>query len=139
MLRIDRAVRPQGLIKSARFFSIILNEKGLFLLNVAPAPGMVVRPKNAIDSMAVNYALKRIDKKLEEGEKVLASMPIEQFARRKGSFFFPREDVTAAIVDTNYAGLPRITIRATGKKWKLLIPEGLESVAENVIAELTPR
>ena len=99
MLRIDRAIRPQGLIKSARFFSIILNEKGLYLLNVAPAPGMVAKPKNAVESMAVNYALKRIDKKLEEGETVLASMSIDEFARRKGSFFFPRSEVADVQID----------------------------------------
>jgi len=46
MLRIDRAHVPQGLIRSAKMYTLILNDDGLYFLHLGLATGMAVRPKS---------------------------------------------------------------------------------------------
>jgi len=55
MLRIDHAHVPQGLIRSAKMYTLILNDDGLYFLHLGPAPGMAVRPKSGFEQSAVNF------------------------------------------------------------------------------------
>ncbi len=114
MLRIDRAHVPQGLIRSAKMHTLILNDDGLYFLHLGPAPGMAVRPKSGFEQGAINFALNRVERNVKEGEERLVVASIDEWAKGKRSAFFAAEAVESAKVDTNYAGDPRLTIRAEG-------------------------
>ena len=93
MLRIDRAHVPQGLIRSAKTYTLVLSDDGLYFLHVGPAPGMAVRPKNGFEQGAVNFALNRVARKVKEGEERLAAASIEEWARGMRSAFYVAEAV----------------------------------------------
>ncbi len=139
MIRIDRARIPQGLIRNAKSYMLILNDEGLYVLHVGPARGMEVSTKNVIERGAVNFALKRLERKIAEGEERLSRSLLDEWAAGKRSAFYRVGEVENAVVDANYANEPRLTIYAKGKKWKLIIPQEAVDMAQDLVAQLNAR
>ena len=138
MLRIDRAHVPRGLTRSAKMYALILNDDGLYFLHLGPASGMAVRTKSSFEQGAVNFALNRVERKVKEGEERLAAASIDEWAKGKRSAFYSTGVVESAKVDTDYAGDPRLTIRAEGKKWKFIIPDPAVDTANELASRLNP-
>ena len=114
-MRIDRAVRPPGLIRRARTHSLFADAEGLWVICTGPA-GRAVAVDNALEQFAVNKVYAAYEKKIVEGEARLATVPLAELAKEKHSRHFALTDIAEAAVDETFSGVVRLTLRAAGEK-----------------------
>jgi hypothetical protein len=115
--RIDKAVIPAGLIRSAKTYSLITDEKGLYIIHTGPA-GRHVRTRGPINSAVADFVRSSQGKKVAEGEALLSTVSLNQLATEKGNSFIPRSDIQAVTPGKNIYDESTLEIRTTSKTWK---------------------
>lgn len=107
--QIDKVVIPSGLIRSAKTYSLILNDDGLYVIHTGPA-GNRVNTNNGLEDFAVSKVYQRIAKKVAIGEARLQSVALSQLAQEKGSWFLTRQDMQNVTVTKNKFDEPQLDI-----------------------------
>ena len=115
--RIDKAVIPAGLIRSAKTYSLVLDDAGLYVIHTGPA-GRHVRARGGINMAMVDLVRDSQAQKVAEGEKKLSSTSLVELAKEKGNIFIPRGEITGATVGKNIYEEITLTIDTVNKKWK---------------------
>ncbi|MEM7110825.1 MAG: hypothetical protein AAF614_00220 [Chloroflexota bacterium] len=134
--RIDGVVTPPGLISSAKTYSLILKDEGLYLIHTGPANGRSPNGKLRVNGIATAAAAKatakivdkRIAKKVAAGEAQLNEKGPEALLQQKHSKLLAAEHISAVKVDEGRSTIT-LNIRSSQGKFKFWFPlEGKTAV-----------
>lgn len=117
MYRIDKAVIPAGLIRSAKTYSLLADDRGLYIIHTGPA-GRHVRTRGAVNAAVVDFVRSSQGKKVSEGEARLNAISPEQLAAEKGNIFIPKDEIKNVNVSKNIYDENVLAFEAHSKKWK---------------------
>ncbi|HLC69742.1 MAG TPA: hypothetical protein VJH75_01720 [Patescibacteria group bacterium] len=115
--RIDKAVIPAGLIRSAKTYSLVLDDTGLYIIRTGPA-GRHVQARGGINMAIVDLVRDSQAQKVAEGEKRLTSVSLVELVKEKGNVFIPRGEIRGATVGKNIYEEITLEIDTVNKKWK---------------------
>ena len=134
-MRIDRAIAPPGLIKSAAAYSLFTSDRGLYLIKTGRGWRMKFEPQGKLNQFAANKAVDRIKRNLTEAEQALnESDPETELRERKGSVFIERSELTEIELRTDQ--LPDLRFRGSGKKYRLEFEQDRTDEVESFVAAL---
>lgn len=143
--RIDGAVTPPGLISSAKTFSLILRDEGLYVIHTGPAsgqpPGSQMRVNGVLQAAAANATAnvvnKRIIQKVAEGEARLDEVGPETLVQQKHSKLLPPEQISEINIKENRREIV-LEIRSSQGKYKFRLPAEDKTTAETIKQALRP-
>ncbi len=115
--RLDKAVIPAGLIRSAKTYSLVLETDGLYIIHTGPA-GRHVRTRDTLSNAVANMVHNNQALKLAEGEKRLDSVSLVELVKEKGNTFITRGEIKGVEVGKNIYEETTMTINTEQKKWK---------------------
>ncbi|MFA6427675.1 MAG: hypothetical protein WCW16_04525 [Candidatus Magasanikbacteria bacterium] len=117
MYRIDKAVIPAGLIRSAKTYSLLVDDNGFYIIHTGPA-GRHVQTRGSINAAVVDFVRSSQGKKVSEGEARIAAVSLEQLKQEKGNAFIPKSEIKNVEVSKNIYNENVLDIETTHKKWK---------------------
>ncbi|HAT03439.1 MAG TPA: hypothetical protein DCS29_01515 [Candidatus Magasanikbacteria bacterium] len=117
LYRINGAVIPAGLIRSAKTYSLIADENGLYIFHTGPA-GRHVRVTGSINNAVVDAVRSSQDKKVAQGESRIDATPLEELLKEKGNVFVPRADIVSVNAGKNIYDEQTLEIVSKDKTWK---------------------
>ena len=137
--RIDGAVTPPGLITSAKTFSLILRDEGLYVIHTGPAganpPESQVRVNGLIQAAAANATAnvvnKRVARKVAEGEARLDEVGPETLVQQKHSKLLTAGQISEINVKENRREIV-LEIRSSQGKYKFRLPAEDKMAAETI-------
>jgi hypothetical protein len=129
-LRLDYAVKPSGLIASARTYSLILRDRYVYVLNVGPA-GNAVRTTDPLSRWAVNKVYERIDKKVDEGMQRLDNESLDNLVMEKDSYKYTLADIEEVSLKSGGPGFV-LRFKAMGKKRRFDLHRDQQTAAQNL-------
>jgi hypothetical protein len=143
--RLDGAVTPPGLIASAKTFSLILRDEGLYVIHTGPAsgqpPGNQVRVNGLLQAAAANATAnvvnKRITQKVAEGEARLNEIGPETLAQQKHSKLLTADQISEINIKENLREIV-LEIRSSQGKYKFRLPPEDKTTAETIKQILRP-
>lgn len=143
--RIDGAVIPPGLLASAKTFSLILRDKGLYVIHTGPAganpPGSQIRANGLIQAAAANATAnavnKRVARKVAEGEARLDEVGPETLVQQKHSKLLTPEQISEINIKENRREIV-LEIRSNQGKYKFRLPAEDKTTAETIKQALRP-
>ena len=139
--RIDGAVIPPGLIKSAKTFSLILRDEGLYIIHTGPANSRPMQANGLIQVAAANatanVANRRIAKKVAEGESRLNEIGPETLVQQKHSRLLTPDQISEINIKENLREIV-LEIRSSQGKYKFRLPTENKTVAEKIKQTLRP-
>ena len=143
--RIDGAVTPPGLISSAKTFSLILRDEGLYVIHTGPAngqpPGSQMRVNGvlqaAVTNATANVVNKRIIQKVAEGEAQLNEKGPETLAQQKHSKLLASDQISEINIKENLREIV-LEIRSSQGKYKFRLPPEDKITAETIKQTLRP-
>ncbi len=97
-LRIDQAVAPAGLIRSAVAYSLFVSREGLYAITTGPGWRMQVRGRHRSERMVEN--VRRVEAELDP------SNLDRELATRDGSVFVPVADIKHVVLGRRFDQLP---------------------------------
>lgn len=115
-LRIDQAIAPAGLIRSAVAYSLFVASEGLYAIKTGPGWRMKVRGRHRNERMVENVRL--VEDVLEPSN--LAS----ELATRDGSFFVPAADVAHVVLGCRFDSLPDLRFADGARNYRFQFDEG---------------
>jgi hypothetical protein len=127
-LNVNRpeARSPQGWIASAQTYRLIFNEDGLHLIHFGRTMGSKVKSGDMIADALANKIVNRMEAKMEANlfatEKEIEGIPLTALFRRKKCYQIPTGETGAVTCKIHPKLPPRLMIRATGLKLKLIAP-----------------
>ena len=144
--RIDGAVTPPGIITSAKTFSLILRDEGLYVIHTGPAgahpPGSQVRANGLIEAAAANATAnavnKRITRKVAEGEARLDEVGPETLVQQKHSKLLTAGQISEINIKENWREIV-LEIRSSQGKYKFRLPTEDQTAAEAIKQALQRR
>ena len=127
--RIDGAVTPPGLISSAKTFSLILRDEGLYVIHTGPAsgqpPGSQVRVNGMLQAAAANATAnvvnKRISQKVAEGEARLDEIGPGPLVQQKHSKLLAFDQISEINIKENLREIV-LEIHSSQGKYKFRLP-----------------
>lgn len=142
MQRIDKAIRPPGLIRSAKTYSLFFDTDRFYAIVTGPA-GMKVGniATFGIFSGAVTKAIKKpiedgfakaYGPKVTAGEERLTIMALPELAKEKYSMCLPFSDITSVIVGTDAAQGPYLQLITAKEKIKFLFRDKTQAEIETL-------
>jgi len=134
-LQINKAVIPAGLIRSAKTYSLILNNEGLYIIKTGPA-GREVSAQGAINKMVVTKVHEKIAQKVKEGEEKIQSMGVQQLVAEKGNILLTPGEIQDATVGTNMYSEPKLQIVSSKGKFSFHIKENSKEEMEEFVKKL---
>lgn len=117
MQRLDKVVVPAGLIASAKTYSLILENEGLYVIHTGPAT-RDVRTRGVFQEMAVGALHTHYDKKIAEGEARITDTALSILAQEKHSVFLKLGEITLVKRELNWAGELFVYVTTPKKKYK---------------------
>ncbi len=143
--RIDGAVAPPGLIASAKTFSLILRDEGLYVIHTGPAsgqpPGSQMRANGILQTTAANTTTnlvnKRIVQKVAEGEAQLNEIGPETMVQQKHSKLLTANQISEINIKENLREIV-LEIRSSQGKYKFRLPLEDKTMAETMKKTLRP-
>ena len=144
--RIDGAVIPPGLLASAKTFSLILREEGLYVIHTGPAganpPGSQVRATGLIQAAAANATAnavnKRVARKVAEGEARLNEVGPETLVQQKHSKLLTAKQISEINIKENRREIV-LEIHSSQGKYKFRLPTEIKAAAETMKQALQRR
>ena len=135
--RIDGAVIPPGLFSSAKTFSLILGNEGLYVIHTGPASGQPagdpVRVNGVIQVAAakatVNVVQKRIAQKVAAGEAHLNDKGPKALLQQKHSKLLTSDQISDFYIKENLREIV-LEIHSTQGKYKFRLPTTDKAMAE---------
>ncbi len=125
------------MIRSAKTYTILQNDKGLYLLHVGPA-GNQVKSSGPLANYAVKKVHERIAKKVEEGMAKLASIGEDAYASEsKGSHHIAPGTVQQVELKKNMYGQPKLMIKWDGGKMTFHFEQASMEEVEKLKSALT--
>ncbi len=126
--RIDQAIKPAGLVSSAKAYSLFIADQGLYLIATGRGWRMNFRGVSQNELMA---------EKVRAVEKILNPALLgQEVAAREGSFFIPREDLTSVVLGSRFDGLPDLRFNGNGKKHRFHFNDDRQKDVEAFVSEL---
>jgi hypothetical protein len=143
--RIDGAVTPPGLISSAKTFSLILRDEGLYVIHTGPAggqpPGSQIRVNGVLQAAAAqataNVVNKRITQKVAAGEARLNEVGPQALAQQKHSKLLTSDQISEINIKENLREIV-LEVRSSQGKFKFRLPPEDKAVAETIRQALRP-
>lgn len=143
--RINGAVTPPGLISSAKTFSLILRDEGLYVIHTGPASGQPsgsqVRVNGVLQAVAANATAnavnKRIAQKVAAGEARLNEMGPAALAQQKHSKLLTPDQISEINIKENLREIV-LEIRSSQGKYKFRLPPEDKTMAETMKQALRP-
>lgn len=142
--RIDGVVTPPGLISSAKTYSLILKDEGLYVIHTGPAngraPNSKLRVNGVVTAAAANatakFVDKRIAKKVAAGEAHLNEQGPEALIQQKHSKLLAPDHISAIKIDQGRS-LVILNVRSSQGKYKFMFPPEGITAAETIKKGLT--
>lgn len=142
MQRIDKAVRPPGLIRSAKMYSLLFDTDRLYAIVTGPA-GMMVGtiPMFGALSGAVTKTIKKpienmfsnaYAPKVTAGEERITSGVPAELAKEKDCFAIPYSTISAVEVGTNPVQGPYLKLIFDTKKLQLFFRDKTQAEVESL-------
>ena len=143
--RIDGAVIPPGLLASAKTFSLILRDEGLYVIHTGPASGQPAgtpfRTTGVIQAAAANATAKTVNKrvahKVAKGEEQLNAMGPEALVQQKHSKLLTPDQISEINIKENLREIV-LEIRSSQGKYKFRLPTEDKVAAETIKKWLRP-
>lgn len=140
-LRLDRAVinNPWSM---NRMYTLMLTEKGLYLLYTGSAVRIGMQLKGADRAMqgVVNAVVDRGVKIIEEAEAKITEQNLDELAQLEHSFFVNFADIQEVIYNAEGSfwngHTPFLLIKTASKKFKLLFKYQEKQTIEDFVTEL---
>jgi len=117
MNRIDKAVIPAGLIRSAKTYSLLVDDNGLYIIHTGPA-GRHVKVRGAINNAAVDFLRSAQGKKVAAGEARINNTSLAELVKEKGNAFIPKADIMEVNPGKNIYEENTLEIKTKNAKWK---------------------
>ncbi len=135
--QINGAILPAGLIRSAKTYSVILDENALYLIQVGPA-ATNVPTYNPFEQWLNDYLGRRAAKKIAEGEARLAELGEAALVKERQNLLLTSADIFR--IDCKQRGNSVIlTIKSTKGNYKLIFNKTVLPQIEEIVTALTPR
>ena len=139
--RIDSAVIPSGLLTSAKTFSLILRDEGLYIIHIGPANGRPIQTHGLIQATAANATAnvtnRHIAKKVAKGKAQLNETGPEALVQQKHSKLLTPEQISEINIKENLREIV-LDIRSSQGKYKFRLPAQDKAVAETIKQTLRP-
>lgn len=150
MLRIDKAIRPPGLIRSSKTYSLFFDTDRVYGIAVGRASMKVgsVPMFGGASSFAGKVLTPTIERaidhayapKIAAGEAGIDVNKLPELATQKYNFNIPYSSITELIVATDYIQGPYIKIKFGSEKLKLIFRDKtkaeVEALAQNFHHEI---
>jgi hypothetical protein len=91
-MRLDKVTVPPGLIASAKTYTLILENEGLYVIHTGPA-AQAVRTRGIVQAAAVQHLRNAYDKKIAAGEAKIESTPLEELVKHKHNRFIKKSEI----------------------------------------------
>lgn len=151
MLRVDKAIRPPGLIRSAKTYSLFFDDASLYAIAVGPASMKVgtIPTLGGIAGLAGKIMTAPIENafanayapKVAAGELAIDVAKIPELAKVKNNLIIPFSAITEIIVATDLVQGPYLKLIFAGKKLKFIFRDKtkteLEALAQNFGQQVT--
>jgi len=121
--RLDKAVKPPGLISRGRTFTLIVEDEKLYILNTGPAKGPGAGPI----AMGVHAA---IDRKIKKGEERVDNGDIRELVKEKHCALLTKDQITEVSLKEGREEI-KLDVYSGKKKYNFEFPlEALPQVEE---------
>jgi hypothetical protein len=143
--RIDGAVTPPGLITSAKTFSLIMRDEGLYIIHTGPAsgqpPGSQVPVNGVIQAAAARAATKAVNKRIAskviDGQARLNETGPEALVQQKHSKLLTPDQISEINIKENLREIV-LEIRSSQGKYKFRLPLESKAVVGAIKQRLRP-
>lgn len=134
-MRIDRAISPPGLIKSATAYSLFLTDQGLYMIKTGRGWRRKFEAKGALNQFAADKAVKRVMDTITTAEQELDEHQLDsEVSARKGSVFVAKSDLSE--IELRMKSLPDLRFKAAGKKYRVEFGQDQGTEVETFVALL---
>ncbi len=130
--RLDRFVKPAGLISSAKTYSILKDAKHWYFIHTGPSANDV-RTQGLVQKLAVMSLNNVYEKKILEGEKRIDTEKLEELLKLKNCFSISANDVLSIEVTSNIFQGVVLNIKSSNKKVKLICAAHSKEEVESFI------
>ena len=131
--RIDWVVKKGGVIKSGVTFSMLVQDKQMYLIKLGPGNTEVFKNGlNAASQMEVDNTRKRLNSKIAPNAKRLLEIGPQAMSEEKGSFRFDLSEIKEFQYAKNKDGYFQLDINANNKKMTLFVDSKYESALGQV-------
>lgn len=135
--RIDQAISPAGLIKSAVCFSMFVTEAGLYLIKTGRGWRMNFDLGIGTEAVADNLVtIWSAQRNVVEAQLDVANLAAE-VAARKGSTFIPASELSAITLGQRRDGLPDLKFHGGREKYRVQFDNGRQGDVEAFVATLS--
>jgi len=137
-LIISRCIKKPGLITGARTYRLVLNENGLYIIELGNA--MMETPKtnvvsDAIAGVIVDKIAENLERKIVEKENSLVGKDLNQLVDNKKNFLIHKEGITEILlIDSNFE--LKLSIKSSVLKISLYFYLKDKSILETIYNQL---
>ncbi|MDO8509774.1 MAG: hypothetical protein Q7S24_01375 [bacterium] len=151
MLRVDKAVRPPGLIRSAKTYSLFFGSDCLYAIAVGPASMKVghINTSEVVGSLVGKIVSAPIENafanayapKIAVGEAAIDVTKLSELAKAKHNFIITFSSITEVVVATDLVQGSYLKLVFAGEKLKFIFRDKtkteIESLAQNFGHQVT--